>query len=146
MENDPWYKNGLKFKCTGCGKCCTGSPGYVWISLEEGEKIASFLQISYIDFRKRYTRQIGDRVALIEFRKNHDCVFLQDGKFCRIYSVRPRQCQTYPWWPEILSHEKNWEEEKDRCEGIDHPDGVHTSFKEISGLLNLPQTDKKKSD
>ena len=21
---EPWYKDGLRFKCTGCGDCCTG--------------------------------------------------------------------------------------------------------------------------
>ena len=22
---EPWYKDGLRFKCTGCGDCCTGA-------------------------------------------------------------------------------------------------------------------------
>ena len=35
MDNEPWYKDGLKFKCTGCGDCCTGGEGYVWVNKQE---------------------------------------------------------------------------------------------------------------
>ena len=31
----PWYGGGLRFTCTQCGNCCTGQPGYVWISKKE---------------------------------------------------------------------------------------------------------------
>jgi len=41
----PWYQDGLRFKCTGCGQCCTGSPGYVWVSPEEAEAMAKHLKI-----------------------------------------------------------------------------------------------------
>jgi len=27
-NKEPWYKDGLKFSCSGCGDCCTGAPGY----------------------------------------------------------------------------------------------------------------------
>ena len=32
MNPDTWYHLGLRFQCTGCGDCCTGAPGYVWIN------------------------------------------------------------------------------------------------------------------
>jgi hypothetical protein len=118
---DAWYKEGLRFKCTGCGQCCTGSPGYVWVNDEEIAALASHLQISIEVFVKRYTRRIGNRLSLKEHPKNYDCVFLKERK-CTVYSVRPHQCRTYPWWPENLVNRKVWEEEKQRCEGIDHPD------------------------
>ena len=35
-----WYKDGLQFECTGCGDCCTGEPGYVWVSEQEIQNLA----------------------------------------------------------------------------------------------------------
>ena len=43
MADEPWYKDGLKFKCTQCGDCCTGAPGYVWVNQAEVEGIAAEL-------------------------------------------------------------------------------------------------------
>ncbi len=39
----PWYQDGLRFTCTMCGKCCTGDPGYVWVTDEELAALAKFL-------------------------------------------------------------------------------------------------------
>ena len=35
MPDLPWYHAGLKFTCTQCGDCCSGTPGYVWVTNEE---------------------------------------------------------------------------------------------------------------
>jgi Fe-S-cluster containining protein len=129
----PWYKDGLRFKCTGCGQCCTGSPGYVWVSPSEAEAIAKKLNISIEEFVKRYTRRVGNRLSLIEKRQennNYDCVFLQ-GKRCTIYDARPKQCRTYPWWSENVQTPEDWKEEGVRCEGINHPDAPLISLQEI---------------
>lgn len=116
----PWYKDGLKFKCTGCGKCCTGEPGLVWISPEEVKNISSYLNITERVFRIRFTRSQDNRLALIE-KKNEagefDCIFLK-GKKCEIYPVRPKQCQTFPWWKHTLSSPESWKLAAESCEGI----------------------------
>jgi len=39
-KKELWYKPGLRFKCTECGACCTGAPGYVWISEKEIKAVA----------------------------------------------------------------------------------------------------------
>ena len=39
--NEPWYAEGLKFQCTGCGDCCTGAPGYVWVNQAEIDALAA---------------------------------------------------------------------------------------------------------
>lgn len=114
---DPWYKEGLRFKCTGCGKCCTGSPGYVWVNEEEIAAMALFLEISPSDFCKKYVRKAHNRLALIELKPNHDCVFLRDKK-CLVYGARPTQCKTFPFWPEHLKSKEAWESVKNECEGI----------------------------
>ena len=40
MLEKPWYHEGLRFECTGCGDCCTGAPGYVWLTEEEIRALA----------------------------------------------------------------------------------------------------------
>ena len=113
----PWYADGLQFRCTGCGKCCTGGPGAVWISEDEIQQMANHLELTTGEFRLMYTRLIGTRLSLREYA-NGDCVFF-DGKTrgCTIYSVRPTQCQTWPFWSSNLSSEQMWEHVKRDCPG-----------------------------
>ncbi len=131
---NPWYKEGLRFKCTGCGQCCTGSPGYVWVTLAEADEIAKTLNIATEEFIKKYTRRIGNRLSLKEHPRNFDCVFLK-GKRCEIYQARPKQCRTFPWWRDQLKTPKAWEEAAKRCEGINHPDAPLISLGEIQQNL-----------
>ena len=43
QPSDAWYaEEGLAFECTGCGDCCTGAPGYVWV-IRDPEFTFSFL-------------------------------------------------------------------------------------------------------
>lgn len=133
---EPWYKKGLSFKCTGCGKCCTGTPGYVWITEEEVEEMARFLQITPTQFRCTYTRFVNGKLALLENQKNYDCVFLKD-KQCQVYAQRPRQCRTFPWWPQNLKTAESWKSAKKECEGIDHPEAPVVNLEEIEKNLNL---------
>lgn len=132
----PWYKEGLSFKCTGCGKCCTGTPGVVWVTEDEIHKMAELLQSSVESFCKAHVRKMGDRLALVEKKngKDFDCTFLK-GKQCSVYSVRPQQCQTFPWWEEHLSSKEAWEEAAQDCEGINHPEAPLISLGEIQRHL-----------
>lgn len=114
----PWYKGGLRFQCTGCGKCCTGSPGYVWVTEEEMAGMAALLNISSDLFKRRYTRKRDNRYCLTEKKsQDHDCVFLKDKK-CLVYEARPQQCRTFPWWEENLKSEESWKCAAEHCEGI----------------------------
>jgi Fe-S-cluster containining protein len=132
----PWYKDGLRFKCTECGQCCTGSPGYVWITQSEAEAIAKFLKIPMDEFLRKYTRPVGNRISLKEHSKAYDCVFLK-GKKCQVYGVRPKQCRTFPWWKENLESPERWKETAARCEGIDHVEAPLIPLGEIQN--SLPQ-------
>jgi hypothetical protein len=131
----PWYKEGLPFKCTGCGQCCTGSPGYVWVDDEEIKELAKHLNISIPEFIQRYTHQLHGRTSLREDPKNYDCVFLKERR-CTVYQARPRQCRTFPWWPDQLASPKAWKEAQGRCEGIGHPEAELVSLDEIQKQLN----------
>jgi Fe-S-cluster containining protein len=119
---EPWYKEGLKFKCTGCGNCCRGKPGYVWVNQTEMENIASFLKLPFDTFKKNHVRKVykpgeGYLYSLIELGEDNACVFLKDNE-CSIYDVRPKQCSTFPFWPKHLASKNDWEALKEMCEGI----------------------------
>lgn len=114
----PWYKEGLPFNCTQCGKCCTGLPGYVWVSEDEMREMAEFLSLSVSDFKRLYMKRVGQRWALVEKKsQDHSCVFYKEQK-CQIYAARPLQCRAYPFWQENLLSEVSWEAVAKECEGI----------------------------
>jgi Fe-S-cluster containining protein len=125
-EQTVWYDDGLNFTCSQCGNCCTGGPGYVWISPEEILRLAQHLNLSTELVMQRYCRTIGDRVSLNETRTAqgmYDCVFLKEDpirgrKTCSIYPVRPLQCRTWPFWPENLNDRARWNQSGKRCHGI----------------------------
>jgi Fe-S-cluster containining protein len=131
LSDAPWYQEGLRFKCTGCGKCCTGSPGYVWIEDTEIDRIAALLKISLQEFIRRYTRLVSGRLSLNENQISYDCIFLKDKKYCQVYEARPKQCQTFPWWDGLLKNPESWEAAGLDCEGINHPEAPLVPFYKI---------------
>lgn len=131
----PWYKEGLKFECTQCGKCCTGSPGYVWVSKEEMLAMALSLNIDLATFKRLYVKSRDNKYLLVERKsQNHTCVFYKDQK-CAVYSTRPLQCRTYPFWPENLQSKESWESCAKECEGI-REEAPIISVAEIEHVLN----------
>lgn len=132
----PWYKEGLRFKCTECGKCCTGVSGFVWVTPEEMKAMAAALNLSLDLFTKKYIRQRGNRYSLIERKQQNgdfDCVFLKDKK-CEVYQARPVQCRTFPWWKENLNSEESWKLAAKDCEGI-HAEAPLVPYSQIEQLL-----------
>lgn len=125
-----WYSGGLKFECTQCGHCCTGTPGYVWITLPELYRIAESLGMKDREFARRYVRKVSGRFSLIE-KPNGDCIFYDKG--CTIYPVRPTQCRTFPFWKENLDRPGSWQKAALECPGI-NTGTVHTE-EEIQRLL-----------
>lgn len=120
MKTLPWYKDGLRFKCTECGKCCTGQPGYVWVTEEEIEAMAAKLSIDPRAFKMKYIRRRDNKMALVEQKVGDGsvrCIFLK-GKQCEVYEARPKQCRTFPWWQENLNTPESWKIASQSCEGI----------------------------
>lgn len=120
----PWYQKGLQFSCTQCGNCCTGAPGVVWVSDEELREIAGYLNKSIGEIRLMHTRLVGAKVSLKEYA-NGDCTFF-DGRTrrCKVYPVRPIQCQTWPFWPSNLATEERWEQVQQVCPGSSQGDFI----------------------
>jgi len=117
QKEEPWYQDGLRFKCTACGDCCTGAPGYVWVNKQDIEALAAEVGLDVAEFESVYTREIGVRRSLNE-HDNGDCVFF-DGKSrkCRVYLARPRQCRTWPFWESNLRTPEAWQETCRVCPG-----------------------------
>lgn len=134
-DNAPWYAEGLKFTCSQCGNCCTGAPGYVWISKDEIALLAEHLKITPEAVVEQYCRKVDGKFSLKERRSPaglYDCIFLKETKVpvkgsdkvvhtiraCTVYPVRPLQCRTWPFWPENLSSEQAWDHAAKRCHGM----------------------------
>ncbi len=129
-----WYAGGLRFTCTQCGRCCTGAPGYVWVTREEIRGIAAFLERDDGWLPDHLLRRVGFRYSLAE-RPGGDCVFLvsQGGtRGCAIYSVRPLQCRTWPFWTINLKSPAAWAEAAETCPGMNN--GRHHDYIQIETL------------
>ncbi len=150
QDEQPWYQEGLEFTCTGCGNCCTGGPGYVWIGEQEIERLAAFLKLPVRETLKKYCRRIAGRISLKECRNprnEYDCIFLREEKvqpspdaqqvvhgkrICTIYPVRPLQCRTWPFWEGLLTSRESWGHAARRCPGMNR--GRKYSRQEIEAL------------
>jgi len=113
----PWYADGLRFKCTGCGDCCTGAPGYVWLNGADIQRLAAETNLPVAEFESRYVRSIGVRKSLIELQ-NGDCIFFDNkSRKCQVYGARPRQCRSWPFWDSNLRTPETWEATCESCPG-----------------------------
>ena len=134
MSQDPWYRDGLKFRCTRCGNCCTGASGSVRVSEDEIEALADHLELPANTFRERYTRRLrGGDISLTE-KPSRDCVFYARAHGCTVHPVRPRQCRTWPFWNSLVHSRESWEEESRSCPGMDQ--GEHYDAETITALAS----------
>jgi Fe-S-cluster containining protein len=117
MPKTPWFQDGLRFECTQCGDCCTGAPGYVWVTNEEIAALAANLGMKVHEFEASYVRRVGSRKSLIELA-NGDCI-LFDAKTrkCKVYNGRPRQCRTWPFWDSNIATPSAWKKTCAVCPG-----------------------------
>lgn len=112
----PWFADGLRFACTRCGACCTGTPGYVWVSAEEIDRLAERLDLSVEQFGTTYLRQVGSRLSLVE-KTNFECIFWDRESGCTVYEHRPDQCRTWPFWSDNLQSPEDWRRVQRSCPG-----------------------------
>lgn len=114
---DVWYADGLRFRCTQCGDCCTGAEGYVWVNQAEIDAMAARLDMDPADFETAYVRRVGIRRSLTE-RPGGDCVLLDaESRRCTVYGERPRQCRTWPFWDSNLKSPEAWADAAAACPG-----------------------------
>ncbi|MCP4146877.1 MAG: YkgJ family cysteine cluster protein [bacterium] len=113
-----WYDNGLRFQCTGCGKCCCNHSEYTYVYLikKDIEAIARFLKLSIPDFLKKHCTRQED--GLIHLNMGSNACPMMENNNCIIYNVRPKQCQGWPFWLENLSKDTWQKEVAPFCPGV----------------------------
>lgn len=137
-----WWRQGVQFQCQGSGKCCTshGEFGYVFLTLEDRQRMAKVLKMRTGEFTKKYCQKTGGIWHLIEEKGKPDCLFL-DGKRCGIYEGRPTQCRTWPFWPEVMEA-KSWKKDVVHfCPGVGK--GKIYSGEEIEAILREQKESEK---
>ena len=114
-----FFKKGINFQCQGSSNCCVsrGSYGYVYLSKKDLIKIAKYLNVSINLFKKKYCEYSDGYLHLKEININGNCQFLENKK-CSIYTARPMQCRTWPFWKENMNTKKWNNEILDFCPGI----------------------------
>lgn len=130
-------KKSFRFQCTECGHCCTGSSRthYIEVRPEEKEAIRKYLGISDRWFQRRYLTPVTEDMEGLRIDAVGNCAFLDKDKRCRVYAVRPLQCKSYPFWPEIISSDRSWKKEQKFCEGINR--GQSISRRRVQQWLRL---------
>ncbi len=98
-------------ECSKCkGNCCIGESGYIWINMQEIEKLSNHLNLTLDELRIKYLRKIGYKYSLNEIKleeNNYACVFFDLNKRqCSIYETRPTQCRTFPFWDYFKNNEE----------------------------------------
>src|SRR5436309_3151995 len=131
---EAWYQDGLRFRCTRCGNCCTGAPGFVWVNDDEVAAIADHREESVPHVIGLYTRVVDGKRSLRE-KANGDCVFLDRSRRCTIYPVRPRQCRTWPFWESNVRTPEDWQRTCAVCPGSGK--GELISAEEITRRLKV---------
>ena len=124
IPKDVWYAGGLRFECTQCGDCCSGSEGYVWVNQAEIDAMAARKGMTTADFEAAYVKRVGIRRSLKE-RSGGDCVLLDvTTRKCTAYEDRPRQFRTWPFWDSNLASPAAWAEAAEACPGCNKGDLV----------------------
>lgn len=116
-----FYEDGLKFDCRRCSACCRHDPGFVFLSRDDAEALATSQGMGYSDFVAAYCRWIpqGGGVEALSLREksNYDCVFWA-GEGCSVYGSRPLQCRTFPFWDSVVATAEAWEATAEGCPGM----------------------------
>lgn len=106
----------FRFECQpDCSNCCQVE-GQVYLRAEDIPRIAEHLAIPAAEFERRYVYRTARHIKL---RKPPDrqCYFHRDNR-CAIHSVKPTQCRTFPFWPELVENQTAWDEAAQYCPGM----------------------------
>ncbi len=128
----PYFEQAdLIFECTHCGQCCS-RPGVVYLTDADMEKMSDHFDLPIREVQTRWLTEDYDGEWMIEVERGRDCPFFIEER-CAIHAVKPQQCQTYPFWPEIVGTQESWEDEREHCPGIDR--GAWYSAEQVRRLL-----------
>lgn len=96
--------------------------------------MAKLLGMPTQSFTRKYCQKYKGLFHLIDQEGTEDCIFLEQKK-CRVYTARPTQCRTWPFWPENMPA-KTWKKDiASFCPGVGR--GQKFSKDEIETTLKL---------
>jgi len=137
MRKEPFYADGLKFSCKRCSACCRYDAGFVFLSEKDLNNLTSALNMRRNEVIKTYCRWVndwkGDEVLSLKEKSNKDCILWDNG--CKVYTMRPLQCITFPFWESVTSSKSAWEIAATGCPGMN--DGQLHSGKMIEEDISL---------
>jgi Fe-S-cluster containining protein len=94
----------------------------VFISDNDLEKLIVQLKMDRNAFIKKYCRWVkdvnGKEVLSLREKSNKDCI-LWDS-ICTVYSARPLQCSSFPFWESIVSSAQAWSIAASGCPGMNY--------------------------
>ena len=125
MSDDPHPQ---VFQCRQCGDCCAGRGG-ILVKPDEVGAMAALLALPVAEFCRLYVEAsaLGPRLTVAE----GVCVFLMEGKYCRVHPVKPFICRQWPFLAALLVDPDELESAKTACPGLD-PDCSHGDFVEAA--------------
>lgn len=166
MDND--YK--FKFECTRCGTCCTDNKTIVNLTITDLNRLKNGLKLdldelleitSFYLFNESPNSEIIDKMVIppintergksfIALRKKVDghCIFYnQEKEKCRIYSIRPCFCRTFPFSFRLLENDKIeiliTEKGKQYCPGLnEHAHLINVEYWKSLGVKTLKDLEK----
>ena len=107
---------GLRFECQpGCTKCCE-QQGFVYLTVDDLERIAAYVGMPAQEFEKRFVYRTKHRLRL-RVPRQQQYPFLRDSG-CSIHEVKPVQCRSFPFWPELVNSKREWKKAATWCPGI----------------------------
>ena len=106
----------MRFECQpGCTACCE-QQGFVYLTENDVERISAFLKLKPAEFERRYLYRTK-HLRRLRVPRASQCYFLREGG-CSIHPVKPVQCRTFPYWPELVESRKEWHKTASYCPGI----------------------------
>lgn len=133
-DQPPWYIDGVRFECTACGKCCVNHGegfDYVFSTRSERKALAEHFGMPLKQFERAYCVKVAGQWSFGS--KGDACIFLEGGR-CSVYELRPKQCRTFPFWPELMESRDTWDRDvASFCPGADT--GRLHEFKDIRARL-----------
>ncbi|MBT5855136.1 YkgJ family cysteine cluster protein [bacterium] len=104
------------FQCQGTGNCCR-IEGVVHVTPQEIDAMAKELGMLGIEFRQKYVKEDHGWLKIADRGFRPDCFLTEDNK-CQVYGARPKQCSTYPNWPELWNTDDAFLREIVLCKGL----------------------------
>lgn len=104
------------FQCQQSGNCCRAD-GTVYVTATDAKFMARKLNMTEFDFFNRYVKRKNGQLVIADHAFRPRC-FLNECNECQVYNHRPKQCRTYPDWPEIWASDETVIAESHHCPAL----------------------------